>query len=118
MYAKPVIVLYRLFVMWGKLVRLAILMVGIPLALYFFIDPVDVREIPFSNLTLKLIGENVFFVCGVGLSLKAFFDFHAHSENYEDESEELIWIKNSPYIFWGQCPIWAAIVLAVVMIYF
>ena len=72
MYAKPVIVLYRLFVMWGKLVRLAILMVGIPLALYFFIDPVDVREIPFSNLTLKLIGENVFLCVVLVYPLRPF----------------------------------------------
>ena len=103
MYAKLLIALYRLAVAWGMIIRLATLLVGIPFALYTFIDPTDISEIAFSNLTLKLIGD---VLAVISLSLYSWWIFFDS--------------PNAPidYIFWAKFPFWVALIAAVAMFYF
>jgi len=102
-YASPKIVIYRLIRYWGMIVRfLWYLVLGI--LAYIFIDPQSLADIPFSDMTFRMLATNIFFpMVALGL-FGLFMSFPVSKISVEDlgsEENELVILEASPYINWA-----------------
>lgn len=92
---------------WGMLFRtLFISFLGI--AAYFWMEPQNIGDVPFSELTLNQIFKNLFAFLMVGGCICWFFKFPDERNSMVEEPND------NPYVFWGRLSILVALIVTVI----